>query len=117
MKPHVLILEDNFIISHDMASLVAEQLHATPVLSRSVAAALKLIPEAIAFAFLDIDVIDGVSFPVAHKLSANEIPFVFLSGKTKNQLPEAFSQAPFLSKPVDGDRLMQLTRSLSSAFE
>lgn len=116
MQPHVLILEDNFIISHDIAGLVTETLHATPLLARSVAVALKLIPDNIAFAFLDIDVLDGVSYPVAQKLIDNHIPFIFLSGKSRNMLPEKFSEAPFLSKPVDGKNLMQLTKSLTSAF-
>ena len=117
MKPHVLILEDDFIISMDIESLVAESLHATPVLARSVHAALKLLPDDIVFAFLDIDVLDGHSYPVAQKLVDNHIPFIFLSGKNKNLLPEAFSQAPFLSKPVDAENLLQLTKSLTGAFE
>ncbi len=115
MKPHVLILEDNFIISYDIAGLVTESLHATPLLARSLAAALKLIPDNIAF--LDIDVLDGVSYPVAQKLVKNHIPFIFLSAKNRNLLPEEFSEAPFLSKPVDGRNLMQLTKSLSNAFQ
>lgn len=117
MKPHVLILEDNFIISHDIAGLVTENLHAKPVLARSVAVALKLIPDDIAFAFLDIDVLDGESYPVAQKLVKNNIPFIFLSAKNRNLLPEEFSEAPFMPKPVDGKNLMQLTKSLTSAFE
>jgi two-component SAPR family response regulator len=117
MKPHVLILEDNFIILYDIAGLVTESLHAKPLLARSVAAALKLIPDNIAFAFLDIDVLDGVSYPVAQKLVKNHIPFIFLSAKHRNLLPEEFSEAPFLSKPVEGRNLMQLTKSLSNAFE
>jgi two-component SAPR family response regulator len=117
MKPHVLILEDNFIISYDIAGLVSESLHAEPVLARSVEAALKLIPDDIAFAFLDIDVLDGVSYPVAQKLVKNHIPFIFLSAKIRTALPEEFSETPFMSKPVDGIDLMQLTKSLTSAFE
>jgi two-component SAPR family response regulator len=117
MKPHVLILEDNFIISYDMAGLVTENLHAKPILARSVECALKLIPDDIAFAFLDIDVLDGVSYPVAQKLVDNHIPFIFLSAKNRSTLPEKFSKTPFLSKPFDGNNLMQLTKSLTSAFE
>jgi hypothetical protein len=105
MKPHVLILEDSFIISMDIENLVTENLKATPVLARSVRAALKLLPDHIAFAFLDINVVDG------------EIPFIFLSGKNKNLLPDAFSQAPFLSKPFDAENLLHLTKSLTGAFE
>ncbi len=117
MKPHVLILEDSFIISMDIENLVTENLKATPVLARSVRAALKLLPDDIAFAFLDIDVVDGESYPVAQKLVDNHIPFIFLSGKNKNLLPDAFSQTPFLSKPFDAENLLHLTKSLTGAFE
>jgi hypothetical protein len=117
MKPHVLILEDNFIISYGIAGLVTESLHAKPLLARSVEAALKLIPDNIAFAFLDIDVLDGLSYPVAQKLVKKSYSVHLLSAKHRNLLPEEFSEAPFLSKPVEGRNLMQLTKSLSNAFE
>ena len=116
MKPHVLILEDDFIISFDMAGLVTDILHATPLVVRSVAAALELIPDDIAFAFLDIEVLDGKSYAVAQKLMDNHIPFIFLTGENRNLLPEKFSKTPFMSKPVDDKTLIQLTKSLTSAF-
>ena len=116
MKPHVLILEDDFIISFDMAGLVTDTLHATPLVVRSIEEALKLIPDDIAFAFLDIDVLDGKSYPVAQKLMDNHIPFIFLTGENRKLLPEKFSKAPFMSKPVDDKTLVKLTKSLTNAF-
>jgi DNA-binding LytR/AlgR family response regulator len=116
MKPHVLILEDNFIISADIADLVTRSLHAMPVVATSVAKALKLVPNDIALAFLDIDVQDGVSYPVAQKLMENKIPLVFVSGKNKALLPDEFRDVPFVSKPAHPRNLVQLAKSLSSAF-
>jgi CheY-like chemotaxis protein len=116
MKPHVLILEDNFIISLDIADLVTESLHSMPVMARSVATALKMIPDGIAFAFLDIDVRDGESYPVAQKLTECKIPFIFVSGKNRELLPDEFRQSPFVSKPVSSLNLVQLAKSLTSAF-
>ena len=92
MKPHVLILEDNFIISLDIAGLVTESLHAVPVMARSVATAMKMIPDDIALAFLDIDVGDGESYPVAQKLAEWDIPFIFVSGKNRELLPDEFRE-------------------------
>jgi DNA-binding LytR/AlgR family response regulator len=116
MKPNVLILEDNFLLCADIADLVAERLNATPVMASSVAKALKLVPDDIAFAFLDIDVLDGESYPVAQKLMENEIPLVFVSGKDKHLLPDEFRDVPFVSKPATPRILVQLAKSLSSAF-
>ena len=87
MKPHVLILEDNFIISLD-----------------------------IALAFLDIDVADGESYRVAQKLTERNIPFIFAPGKNRELLPDEFRQSPFVSKPVSSLNLVQLAKSLTSAF-
>jgi hypothetical protein len=116
MKPNVLILEDNFLLCADIADLVADRLNATPVMASSVAKAMKLVPDDIAFAFLDIDVLDGESYPVAQKLMENEIPIVFVSGKDQDLLPDEFSAVPFVSKPASPRILVQLAKSLSNAF-
>jgi CheY-like chemotaxis protein len=116
MKPHVLVLEDNFIISMDFAGLVTEDLHAIPVLASSVASALKLIPDDIDLAFLDIDVVDGLSYPVAKKLKENEIPFIFISGRNRDLLPVEFRESPFISKPASAHKMVQLAKSLTGAF-
>jgi CheY-like chemotaxis protein len=116
MKPHVLVLEDNFIISLDFAGLVAEDLHAIPVMASSVAAALKLIPNDIDLAFLDVDVLDGLSYPVARKLKESDIPFIFVSGKNRDLLPDEFREAPFVSKPAPAYKMVQLAKSLTGAF-
>ena len=116
MKPSVLILEDNFIISDDIAGLVREKLDASPKTASSVASALEMVPDGIALAFLDIDVLDGLSYPVARKLKENEIPFIFVSGKNKEMLPEEFRESPFVSKPASNLRLVQLAKSLCGAF-
>lgn len=116
MKPNVLIVEDNFLLCADIADLVADRLNATPVTADSIAKAMKLVCDDIAFAFLDIDVSDGESYPVAQKLMDNEIPIVFVSGKDQDLLPDEFSDVPFVSKPASPRVLVQLAKSLSSAF-
>jgi CheY-like chemotaxis protein len=116
MKPHVLVLEDNFIISLDFAGLVSEKLQAVPLVAASVCAALKMIPDNIELTFLDIDVTDGLSYPVAKKLKENEIPFIFVSGKNRDQLPDEFRDSPFLPKPASAHQMVQLAKSLTGAF-
>ncbi len=96
--------------------MVTRSLHATPVMATSVVQALKMIPDDIALAFLDIDVHDGMSYPVAQKLMENKIPLIFVSGKNKALLPDEFRNVPFVSKPAHPHNLVQLAKSLSSAF-
>ena len=117
MKPHVLIVEDDFILSEDLADLVRDGLNAIPVVAETVASATELIDDNIVFAFLDIDLPDGTSYPVARKLVENGIPLVFVTGKEKEILPDEFKKVPFVSKPAPIRNLVQLAKSLSSAFE
>ena len=116
MKPHVLILEDNFFLAENLAEIVQQDLDGEPVTVSTVAEALKCIPEGIALAFLDVELLDGKSYPAARKLMLNKIPFIFVSGNEQASLPVDFKDIPFLSKPVSTGRLVRLSKALSNAF-
>ena len=76
MRPHVLIVEDNFLLSECLVDIVQEDLSAEPLTATCVSVALGIIPDDIVLAFLDIEVEDGKSYPAARKLMANNIPFI-----------------------------------------
>ena len=116
MKPHVLILEDNFLLAENLAEIVKQDLDGEPVAVSTVAQALKYIPDGIALAFLDVELLDGKSYPAARKLMLNKIPFIFVSGNERASLPEDFKCIPFLSKPVSTGRLVRLSKELINAF-
>lgn len=116
MKPQVLILEDNFLVAENLAEIVQEDLKAQPLAVCTVSEAVKIIPDGIDFAFLDIELPDGNSFPVAKILMQNKIPFIFVSGNENQALPREFQDVPFVSKPAPTSRLLQLCKSMSSAF-
>ena len=78
--------------------------------------AIEMIPDSIKLAFLDIEVSDGVSYPVAKKLMQHHIPLIFVSGNEKEDVPREFKCVPFVAKPAAPGRLIQLSKSLSSAF-
>ena len=116
MKPHVLILEDNFFLSENLAEIVQQDLNGEPVAVSTVAEALKCIPDDLVLAFLDVELLDGKSYPAAKKLMSNKIPFIFVSGNERASLPEDFKDIPFLSKPVSTGRLIRLSKTMSPAF-
>ena len=116
MKPHVLILEDNFFLAEHLAEIVQQDLDGEPVAVSTVAEALKCIPDNIALAFLDVELLDGNSYPAARKFMLSKIPFIFVSGNEPASLPEDFKDIPFLSKPVSTGRLVRLSKALSNAF-
>ena len=87
MKPHVLIAEDNFFLAANLADIVTQDLNAHPVSVSRVSEALKFISDDIAIAFLDIELLDGKSYPVARKLIESNIPIIFVSGDEQASLP------------------------------
>lgn len=116
MKPHVLILEDDFLLAANLEEVVQEDLKAAPIGVSTVAEALKIIPDDIALAFIDIEVRDGKSYPVARKLLKHSIPCIIVSGNEQSSLPDDLKDVPFLPKPVATGRLVRLAKALSSAF-
>jgi DNA-binding LytR/AlgR family response regulator len=116
MKPHVLIVEDDFLLAANLEDIVQQDLNAEPIGVSTVSEALKIIPDNLALAFLDIEVRDGKSYPVARKLVENSIPFIIVSGNDRKSLPEDLKDSPFLTKPVATGRLVRLAKTLSDAF-
>lgn len=57
-------------------------------------------------AILDIGLGAEESYPLAEALQTTQIPFMFLTGLERSQLPGAFSQAPHMLKPFSEKRLI-----------
>ena len=116
MKPHVLIVEDNYLLAANLIEVVQQDLDAEPVAVATVSEALKIIPDDLSIALLDIEVRDGKTYAAARKLMENSIPFIFVSGNESASLPDDLKEIPFLSKPVAAGRLVRLVKALSNAF-
>ena len=116
MKPHVLIVEDNFILAEELGDLVEQDLGGMPVIRNSAEAAIRLLPDAFQLAILDIEVVDGNTYPVARVLRDKGIPFIFVSGNDPDSVPPEFRDAPFISKPYRKEALVRLAKSASGSF-
>ena len=112
MKKKILIVEDNFLLAEELSALVEQELNATAVMTDTAAAAIELLPNAVNLAFLDIEVLDGNTYPVARKLAENQIPFIFISGNDQQTIPHEFRHLPFLAKPFLHGKLVRLANSL-----
>ncbi|HQY74373.1 MAG TPA: response regulator [Aestuariivirga sp.] len=97
MKPNVLIVEDDFIQAANLAEVVQQDLDAEPLAVASVTEALQVIPDNTDLAILDIELVDGKSYPVARKLIDNEIPVIFVSANARAFLPDDLKDIPFLA--------------------
>ena len=116
MKPHVLIVEDDFIQAANLAEVVQQDLDAEALAVATVSEALKIIPDNIELAILDIEVLDGKSYPAARKLIRNDIPVIFVSANARASLPDDLKEIPFLAKPFVPGNLVRLSRTLTHAF-
>ena len=95
----ILIIEDDFLTALNLKTMVEDCGHEVVVLCGTLADAGVRIREGFDFAFLDIDLPDGKSFPIAEELNRSRVPFAFLSGSRQSELPATLQHVPFIPKP------------------
>jgi len=95
----ILILEDDPLIALDLQDTVEDEGHEVVATCASIAAARARLAEPIDFALLDVDVTDGKSFDIAAALLCRGIPFAFVSGSRRDELPAHLASAAFVEKP------------------
>ena len=112
MKKSVLIVEDDPIIADAMARLVEDNLDCNAATAGSVARAMTLLDADadVGFGILDVELSDGVSFPIAEELAHRHIPFIFVSGSDPRRVPADLAAAPFFRKPVFPDNFLIVVR-------
>lgn len=107
MPDDVLIVEDDAIIALDFEDTIIGFGVKRVRSAGSVSRALRLIEErAPDFALLDVGLASEKSFAVAERLQAMKIPFVFITGYSREfGLPPALNGTPMLPKPCTTDLL------------
>jgi DNA-binding NtrC family response regulator len=110
MKKSVLIVEDDPIVAVAMARLVEDNLDCITTTAGSVAGAMALLDADVDFGILDVEVADGLSFPLAEELAHRHIPFIFVSGSDPRQVPTELATTPFFRKPIFPDHFLDVVR-------
>jgi DNA-binding response OmpR family regulator len=103
----VLILEDDPFIAFDLQDIIESGGHEVVGVHRSQAEARKRLTDMIEFAFLDVDVLDGKSFELASALRDRRIPFAFVSGSSRSELPAKFRDVDFIAKPFSESAIIR----------
>jgi two-component SAPR family response regulator len=112
----VLIVEDEWLIADQIADALREGGLGIVGPVGQVAPALDLVrSERISVALIDINIDGDRTFRLAEALANASIPFAFLSGYSKADLPQNLRERPLLQKPVDADAVCRCIRSLLSA--
>ena len=97
----VLVAEDELIVGHDLCDTVAEAgyLVEGPYddLSSAMLAYQKSKPD---IAILDVQLGDGIVYPLAEQMLAEDVPVIFHSGQlTPEEVGKRFPTAQALAKP------------------
>lgn len=110
----ILLVEDNFVVADSLRALLLAYGGTVVAMVPSVAEALAIVDsESVDVAVLDIHVKDGTVEPLADRLSARRIPFLFLTGYGDDGLlPERMRGRPRLDKPVEPERLVDALAAL-----
>jgi DNA-binding response OmpR family regulator len=111
--PKVLIVEDEAFIAMDLGALVAEATGADTCLAATARAGDEAREAGIDFALLDVNVSDGTTFELAHRLMSDNVPFAFVSARDPAFLPNDLRGVPFLSKPYRREEVLHV---LQKAF-
>jgi CheY-like chemotaxis protein len=103
----VLALEDEPVVAFLLEDMLLDAGAAAVIVASRVAEALAAVDRGgIDAAVLDVNVHGEVSYPVADRLMAAGIPFVFASGYGDREHPELYRNAPTVTKPFSAADLM-----------
>ena len=113
-KLTILVVEDEAIIRMLLCEMIEELGHVIAGQAARIDEALALINARLAFdiAILDVN-LDGKSVePIAAAIERRGLPFVFISGYGKSEIPERFRGRPFLEKPFAISSLMDVLETV-----
>jgi DNA-binding response OmpR family regulator len=111
MAAHVLIVEDDPLISMDLEAIAAEA-GVTAVCCASLREAFAAIEgQRYALALLDVDVTDGTTFTLARQLMERRVPVYFVSAVRQADIPPELSHAPLVPKPYRVAELQDAIRA------
>jgi DNA-binding response OmpR family regulator len=107
MSSRVLVVEDEAILAIDIAGQLTDAGFEIVGPAPSVAKALRLIEEVgCDIAVLDFNLRDETAEPLACELQARGTPFLFMSGVSRDRLPQWCGGAVLLPKPIRLDALV-----------
>ncbi|MGO9699290.1 MAG: response regulator [Xanthobacteraceae bacterium] len=105
----VLVVEDEALVAMMIQEFLTEHGHSVvgPI-GRATEALVAAKETDYDAAILDINLGDGIAYPVADILSARGVPFVFITGYEADTVDDRFSHVPVLQKPIERQALQRL---------
>jgi DNA-binding response OmpR family regulator len=112
----VLIIEDNYVVAaHLAAALEDDGFKVIGPVDTAEGAVSRIDEEALDGALLDVALREGSAVDVATALRGNGVPFVIVSGYSRDTLPTELKDAPYVGKPMGQSELIQTARDTFKA--
>ncbi|MGE0597164.1 MAG: response regulator [Hyphomonadaceae bacterium] len=114
-KLHVLVVEDEALVAMLVEDMLAELGHKTVAVVGRLDQALRAVEEgAFDLAVLDVNLGGGqLSYPIAEKIVARGVPFLFATGYGVAGLSRDWAHVPTIQKPFQLD---DLARAIDAAL-
>lgn len=112
----ILVIEDEYFIADALRRCLAENGAEVIGPFGNLDNALKQIGrDGFELALLDINLRGFAVYPIAEALQRQKIPFIFVSGYSRTDLPERFAGVPFWEKPFEERDLVRDVKRLCKA--
>lgn len=112
----VLVVEDDALLGMELQLVLSDLGIAVVGPARSVAESLAALEEgSVDAAVLDANLDRESSEPVADRLAAIDVPFLYLSGHDPTGLPARHRHRPLVAKPFSEPELLDRIRSMVAA--
>ncbi|WP_337267626.1 HWE histidine kinase domain-containing protein [Oryzifoliimicrobium ureilyticus] len=112
----VLLVEDNLIIAMDCEDILRGLGAAQLAMAPNIAQAMEAMRDThFDLAILDVNLGEENSLPIAHRLAAMQVPFIFATGYGEAMIrTEGFEDMPVLQKPYTSDAIVSALDLLAS---
>jgi CheY-like chemotaxis protein len=105
----ILIVEDNFLVAEDLQQMIRDAGGDVRKASASATDALQALSnQSFDGAVLDVQLRDGTFIEVARQLERQRIPYVVVTGYSRDWLPLELQKAPYIAKPFNRKELINL---------
>lgn len=114
----ILVAEDEYFLAADLKRALIGQGATVLGPVGELAGAMALVDRRdIDSAIIDVNLAGTLSYPLADRLTASDVPFLFLTGYDGWALPEAYRSANRLSKPCFVDKVVETLGELMTRAE
>lgn len=104
----VLIVEDDYLIAHDLCKWLEEAgADVVGPVSNAAQALDLLCSSSVDAAVIDINLGAGPDYEVAEHLTQLHVPFLFATGYDQQVIPRSFGNHPVLEKPFNPQQLVR----------